>query len=76
MGAEGECTGCDRCDRAVDPCAAEARLVARVLRRPFPMDVDRLPERVAIAGLDRGFTAPPWHRKDLAEVVKARHTAR
>jgi ATP-dependent DNA helicase RecQ len=76
MGAQGECTGCDRCDRAADPCAEEARLVERVLRRPFRMDVDRLPARLAIAALDHGFTAPPWQRKDLAEVVKARHPAR
>ncbi len=70
MGAEGECTGCDHCDGAADPCAEEARLVERVLRRPFRMDVDRLPLRVAIAGLDRGVHAPPWLRKDLAAVVK------
>jgi ATP-dependent DNA helicase RecQ len=70
MGAEGKCTGCDRCDGAADPCAEEARLVERVVRRPFRMDVDRLPERLAIAGLDRGVHAPPWLRKDLAGVVK------
>ncbi|MFP4484836.1 MAG: RecQ family ATP-dependent DNA helicase [Spirochaetaceae bacterium] len=70
MGAEGDCTGCDRCDGRSDPCRTEARLLQRILKRPFAMDVDQLPGRLALAGLERGLELPPWHRRDVAAVAK------
>lgn len=72
MGALGDCTGCDRCDGAVDPNEIEARLLAGIIRRPFPMDLDFLPERVGLEGRRRGVHLPPWHRRDLASLAKRR----
>jgi ATP-dependent DNA helicase RecQ len=71
MGADGECSGCDRCDGAADPSEAERRIVVSVLRRPFPRDVDLLPERITLRGWDRGLRLPPWHRRDVAAVARA-----
>ncbi len=70
MGADGDCTGCDRCDGDLDPCAVESRILRRVMRRPFGMDIDHLAGRLALAGAEQDLELPPWHRRDVAAVSK------
>ena len=70
MGADGDCTGCDRCDGDIDPCTVEGRILHRVMRRPFGMDIDHLPARMAMVGHERGLELPPWHRRDVAALSK------
>lgn len=72
MGSDGDCTGCDRCNRTEDPAALEARLLRRATRRLLRLDEDSLPGRVLLAGEDAGLDAPPWHRRDLVRAVRRR----